>query len=760
MGLEDGTGLEFYYQFSNDMIELDPSGAYFGSETFGKGARAILSTGSNYRERMAPEACPYMAVGNVAMTAQGYALPNDLGCTLATAQTWTQNRDQWRAFDTSHKAVKGFGLMTATEWAMSRGVAMAHNFTANQDALVAPGFNGLTDNGSRGHLAISAGWGSGTAIDVDAAMGALPAQSFDKSGTVDIRPDANGLFKTQRDDGQYGFRLNKYVDNIGTGVDFGLYFANYHSKVPYIQFSMPGNVFAGDILGAYLLAAGDFAGTLDDSGVMPAGTDAAGTYELSGTLQVHQALSNAALSSGLCSAVMKSSMRGLMVAQGASNYATGNDQQKHRDNLMLDAYFSEQFSNGDRAHDASECFAMVDTLGRAAQGAANVANGQVPGNTGAGFVYDTTTAALHAGLLGTGARLFAAVTPINLMTYQGIFPENNKVYAVSMSTNVGATTVQAEVAYRPDFPLATDASDQINQLNDKNGANDALNFVAIAGADAAAANAAVGSVGTGDALAATATAFQTAAGLSEDRYFQTIAAYERSTLGDVLDANGNATTNLTQRYYSKAFIEYDVLSGSLGTTTSFTASDPVTKSIGADSVALLTEFGFVNIRDLDDAVNGYVARNGANEGPASGTNKCLGAIGTSNTGLSAAGAAISNLGAGIVDALFGNGGYCEAKPGADDRSMTYRIIGTANYSNFANTAWSLSPNFAWSHDFNGYGPSSLGGFVEDRMSLSLGASLNKGGTTVSGSYISFIDDEFAQSSSDKDYVSVSVSHSF
>ena len=143
-----------------------------------------------------------------------------------------------------------------------------------------------------------------------------------------------------------------------------------------------------------------------------------------------------------------------------------------------------------------------------------------------------------------------------------------------------------------------------------------------------------------------------------------------------------------------------------------------------------------------------------------GTTKCLGAIGTSYENLSAASAAISNLGAGIVDALFGNGGYCESNPGADDNSMTYRIIGTASYANFANTAWSLSPNFAWSHDFSGYGPSSLGGFVEDRMTLSLGASLNKGGTTVSGSYVSFIDDEFAQSNSDKDYLSVSVSHSF
>ena len=54
----------------------------------------------------------------------------------------------------------------------------------------------------------------------------------------------------------------------------------------------------------------------------------------------------------------------------------------------------------------------------------------------------------------------------------------------------------------------------------------------------------------------------------------------------------------------------------------------------------------------------------------------------SYTGLSAASAAITNLGAGIVDALFGNGGFCEAEPGADDMAMTYRLIGTATYNNF------------------------------------------------------------------------------
>jgi len=749
-GLEDGSGIEVYYQHGSDRVGLDASGTYFGSETFGEGARGILATGSNYKERLSPEACPHMLVGSAASATDGFAPGAGLACNQVNALAYSQHATNWSTYDTTALVVSGFGTMGAAEWALARNVAMTHNFTTNQDALTAAGFNGLTDDGSRGHVAISE---SGSSAAVNIAMDNLPSARYDKAGTVDLYQSSAGLYKDPSDSGQYGFRWNKYVDTIGSGVDFGLYFANYHSKVPYIQFNMPGNVFAGDALGAYLLASADFAGT-DLSALGGADYDA-GQYNLNGTQAVHQALSNAALSSGLCSAIMKASLRNVVAASGGTNYLAGNTRQSERDNLMLQAYMVDEFPNGDRAHDASECHAMITTLANVAGATAEAA---APG-TGAATTAATKTALIN-GLIGTGARLFAAVTPINMISYQGIFPEDNKIISGSFSTNVGSTTVQGELAFRPDFPLATDAGDQIAQLNDKNGAHDALNFVAIAGADAAAATAALGSVGTGDFLAFTATSAQTAAGLDADAYYALVGAYERSTLGSVWDANGNPTTDLTSRYYSKAFIEYDTWSGSLGTTTSFQASHPVTQGLGADSAAFLTEIGFVAVPDLDNATNGYVARGGANENPSNGGSKCLGAVGTSYTGLSAASAAITNLGAGIVDALFGNGGFCEANPGADDMAMTYRLIGTASYNNFMNSPWTLSPNFAWAHDFRGNAPSSLGGFVEDRMTLSLGASLSRGGTSVSGSYINYVDDREVHTSGDKDYLSLSISHSF
>ena len=107
-------------------------------------------------------------------------------------------------------------------------------------------------------------------------------------------------------------------------------------------------------------------------------------------------------------------------------------------------------------------------------------------------------------------------------------------------------------------------------------------------------------------------------------------------------------------YNSTAFIEYDVLSIDVGTTTSFTASDPITVSLGADSAAFLTEVAMVQINELDNT-RGYVARGGFS---ASGDNPltCAGVTGGSITNTPGL-AGIQSLGASHVDALFGNGGY-------------------------------------------------------------------------------------------------------
>ena len=59
------------------------------------------------------------------------------------------------------------------------------------------------------------------------------------------------------------------------------------------------------------------------------------------------------------------------------------------------------------------------------------------------------------------------ITPLNYARYQFIYPEDIQTFGMSFNTNVGSTTVQGdELHIRPDFPLATNAGDQINQIVD------------------------------------------------------------------------------------------------------------------------------------------------------------------------------------------------------------------------------------------------------------------------------------------------------
>jgi hypothetical protein len=260
-------------------------------------------------------------------------------------------------------------------------------------------------------------------------------------------------------------------------------------------------------------------------------------------------------------------------------------------------------------------------------------------------------------------------------------------------------------------------------------------------------------------------------------------SYETLLINTKRSSLPTPTYSVDADYKAKAYhTDMDVWALDLGTTSTFAASHPITSGIGADSSVLLTELGVVSIDGLDNKNKGFVARNGFNEG--AGEFLCLGtfqdlttaqlaSINSAITAHSALGAAykidydlstnssLSNMGAGIVDALFGNGSYCESQMGADDLAATYRVIGSATYNNFNNSAWNASPNFAWAHDFHGYGPSSLGGFVPGKQSLSLGVNFSKGSAVNVGlSYVTQMGDITDNTNADKDYLAANFSYAF
>ena len=192
--------------------------------------------------------------------------------------------------------------------------------------------------------------------------------------------------------------------------------------------------------------------------------------------------------------------------------------------------------------------------------------------------------------------------------------------------------------------------------------------------------------------------------------------------------------------------EFDVWTANTNFVKTFTASEPFVENAGADGGFLLIDIGAVSVPDLNYA-QGVVSSGQFQSGTDVYQNGCKDANNVS-----------ANLTA-QANALFGNG-YCEGSSGADDLAIAYKLRGGLTYNNFNNSAWSFSPSFGFNHDVSGNAPSSIGGFVEDRMSATATASFTNGGMTSSVSYQMEMGDELNNTSVDKDYISANFSYAF
>ena len=156
--------------------------------------------------------------------------------------------------------------------------------------------------------------------------------------------------------------------------------------------------------------------------------------------------------------------------------------------------------------------------------------------------------------------------------------------------------------------------DQINQIADASGTTLALTAF---GHDTYALSPT--SILPGLTLPGVVNALAASSAISKD-FSTLLKSAQRSSL-PVIDSSLVKVYDATSYYRSTAFIEYDVLSMDIGTTTSFTASHPVTRGLGADSAAFLTELAMVEIQDMDN-MNKVLLQGGFNEG--SGEHLCLG----------------------------------------------------------------------------------------------------------------------------------------
>ena len=323
-------------------------------------------------------------------------------------------------------------------------------------------------------------------------------------------------------------------------------------------------------------------------------------------------------------------------------------------------------------------------------------------------------AAGTAAMRGAAIGAIATLSFVNGARFQLYYPEDIKTYGASLATTVNGWAVQGEVAYRPDYPLQISGGDLISNLIDST---------------------------YGTAVQSTV-AFMSVAQLGP------MVAGTKWAAGpncDISSASGTASTTMSGYNVCDGTAEFDTWSLTANFAKSFTASEPFVVSAGADSATLLIDVGAVSVPDINYA-QGVVSSGQFQSGHDVYQNGC------NNAGGSYALSVQSN-------GLFGND-YCEASSGADDHSFAYKLRGSLTYNNFNNTPWSFSPNFGFNHDVKGNGPSSLGGFVEDRMSASAGASFANGGMTTSINYQMELGSELNNSSVDKDYVSANFSYAF
>jgi hypothetical protein len=751
----DGIGFEAYYQTQSDMVKLDVAGSFFGSEIVGEGEAGIIAGGAFGNER-AGTACPYQLTGGVAT--------NCTDAIVASSATGTYAADTYldTAFDlaASYQTAIAVGQGTATTKEFGSVSLAQSTFAALTTGL--PAGKTVADLTTR-TTAGSALYQNSTAGFIQAMVdaGSHTVRPTERIAGVQIQVADDGKFKKARDDGQFGVKLTTYIDEAG-GIDLSFYYANYHSKVPYLRVKGQKGLFAGDLYGLFTAAAYD---QMDSNFSLLANFKSGGSYNTFFTGNAFgQALikgvQEIAYSSAICNAAIGKAFAAVHSGGATGNKFTTTAQERE---AWANTYMYTQITGETgKSHDPNKCLTLA-TASNATTDSRHAANGVA--GLGSTSATDKTGGGGDANLkiMGTGAFIGAAITPMNYFEYDFIFPEDNQIFGTSFSTVVDGTVVQGELSYRPEFPLATPAGSQVNQLADASGATQVLNWVAFSQLDGLGQTAVgladtlgAGGTSTGDALQMTL-AYQVlgASGAyttdSTAAYTTALRDFKRSSLPSISTA-----TVIAGDYFSTPFIEYDVWSADIGTTSAFNASHPITMGLGADSVVLLTEIGMVHIPDLDNS-NGYVARGGSSESGDS-PEKCKGAFGTSN--VYTATKSVTAIGAAQVDGLFGNGGYCETNPGAGATSLTYRVIGSATYNNFANTQWSLAPNFAWSHDPSGYGPSSLGGFVEGRMSLALGMRANKGAVSASLSYVNQLGKAESNLSYDKDTLAASISYSF
>ncbi|MBI1261775.1 MAG: DUF1302 family protein [Rhizobiales bacterium] len=296
-------------------------------------------------------------------------------------------------------------------------------------------------------------------------------------------------------------------------------------------------------------------------------------------------------------------------------------------------------------------------------------------------------------LLTDGSEiLFAANLNDPSLGFYLEYPEDIKMAGFSFNTTIGTWGVQGEATYRPNAPVQLD-TDQLTIA----ALNSGCVFQQLLGPTSY------------NALIPGAT------GLANPDTYGTSCG----TMG-----TGSQSRDI------KGYVDTKLVTAQVGTTATYSNSNPLIGFTGADLGILVTEFGAMYAPDAPSN---------------SGATLRWGNVCTTGTDLP--------LG-GFLSLASRTG----CRP--DNFSWGYNLLGVLQYNNVFGTPITLSPTVAFSHDVHGNSPAPYSNYRENRKSIAL--SLNGSYQSWRGgiSYTNFFGSTKYNSATDLDYASLNISYSF
>lgn len=310
------------------------------------------------------------------------------------------------------------------------------------------------------------------------------------------------------------------------------------------------------------------------------------------------------------------------------------------------------------------------------------------------------TVAGTAVLAQTGSMNLAIGFPLELVAE---FPEVETIGA-SFATTLLGWGVQGEIAYREEMPVSLDS-----------------NSTTIAGVVSGCAFTNYGA--GGDAVIAGVYGVA----VPINAFFTSLSTF-----------NAEYGTNCTNgEHLNSGYALEEVYNWDIGTTATYTRSNPIVSALGADLGVLLTEFAGVHAPDFED--HGFV-----------GENDRLRPTGVCTSG--------SDL---ALRGLFGLDERSPSECRPTRSAWGYVLLAQLQYNNVFGTPVSLTPRVVYSAGAEGFALRPAAGWTEDQSTLGLSVTAAyQSNLTASLSYTDYQGDVLYNPNIDRDTVSLSVVYGF